>query len=185
VTAPDEGKPEEGPRAPVARPAIRMPWLKDDRPGSIRHPWSRSVLGAAIGLLLPFVWVLEVEECGSHESVELTGMDLVRQLEPEEPEVWGLVLAAALCLAAPWIAAAMVRVSHRLGVHVAGLVVSLLTSLFGTAMMFLTVFSHRTLRLAGNVALVLLVLLSVDAIVRFGLGLREWLEKRRAGTPDG
>lgn len=166
-----------------AAPAVRWPWLKDIRPRSARHPWSRSVLGVGILFLLPFVWVLEVEECGSHASVELTGDALFARFDTEAPETWVFFLAVVFCLAAPWIAAAMVREAPRFFAHVLGLLASLATSTVIGAMFFLSLFSTRVIRPAGYVVLTILVLLSVDALVRLVFSVQELVRSRRPRPP--
>lgn len=165
---------------PTASPAIRWPFLRDDRPASIRWPWSRSVLGGAIGLLLPFVWVVEASECGSHTTTELTGAALVRALPIQDPELWVTAVLVLLSLAAPWIAAGIVQQGPRLAVLVVGALGALVTTLFGAGMLLVTLFATRTLRPAGYVVLAILVLYALDALARLGFGVREWRAARRA-----
>lgn len=193
--APEDEQPSEASADATARPspseadprpassALRWPFLRDDRAPSIRWPWSRSVLGAAIGLLLPFVWVVEASECGSHATTELTGEALVRDLSTEDPALWVTAALVLFSLAAPWIAAGVVRQGPRLALHVVGALGALMTALFGAGMLLVTLFATRTLRAAGYLVVAILVAYLLDGLVRLGLGVREWRAERR--TRDG
>lgn len=133
---------------------------------------------------MPFVWAVETTECGAGTPRERTGADMLGTLAAAPIEdSWVPLLLALVCLAAPWLAAALVREGPRMAAHVVGALASLGTTLLGMALVGFTVFEARTLRPAGYLVVVLLTLVSVDGIARLVLAIKERLDRRPPRTP--
>ncbi|MDP3154637.1 MAG: hypothetical protein Q8N23_18305 [Archangium sp.] len=147
-------------------------------PRSTRRPWIRSGLMGLVPLLLPFVWVLELDACGHAVPLEkeLTGLMVFGRFDVE-----GWLLVAAVMLAAlitPYLAAKVSQLGSRVWLHVVGLVAAGLAGYVAFFGMFFTLFADRVVRGVGWVVLAAFALSFVDAVVRVVWSTQEWLRAR-------
>ena len=145
---------------------------------SSRQPFVRAGLMGLVPLLLPFVWILELDSCG-HAPTEtpITGLELVDKLHGD---VWAIFLPAVLvCVVTPFVALRLVAPLGRMLVHVLGLLAALLTGYAAGFVMFFSLFTNRTARGVGWLVIALFVASVIDAALRVVWSVREWWGLRR------
>lgn len=131
-----------------------------------------------VPLLLPFVWVLELDSCGHAVPLEkeITGLMVFGRFDVE-----GWLLLAAVMLVSvspPFLAAKISHLGHRVWLHVAGLVAAAVAgylSLFG---IFFALFADRVVRGVGWLVLAAFAVSLVDAVLRVVWSTQEWLRAR-------
>ena len=145
---------------------------------SHQRPWLRGALVSVTPLLLPFVWVLELDSCGGQTvQNELTGFTLFSKFELEFEALLFVVLAVMVLT--PFAANRLARAGHRVWVHLLGLVASGFAAWLMGLVLFFVIFRERVLRLPGGVVLALFGGALLDGVVRFGASVREWWATRR------
>ena len=148
-------------------------------PRSTRQPWVRTGLMGLVPLLLPFVWVLELDSCG-HAPVqtELTGTMVIGKFELEG---WAVALPVLLVLVlTPYLAARVAKPGLRVLVHVLGLIAALFAAWGAFFVMLFAIFSERVFYGVGWVVLGSFVGSIVDAVLRVIWSTLEWLRARAA-----
>ena len=130
-------------------------------------------------MLLPFVWVLELDSCGHAVPLEkeITGLMVFGRFDVE-----GWLLVAAVMLAAlitPYLAAKVSHLGSRVWLHVAGLVAAALAGYVAFFGMFFTLFADRVVRGVGWLVLAAFAGSFVDAVVRVVWSTQEWLRARK------
>lgn len=146
-------------------------------PRSTRQPWVRTGLMGLVPLLLPFVWVLELDSCG-HAPVqtELTGTMVIGKFELEG---WAVALPVLLVLVlTPYLAARVAKLGLRVLVHVLGLIAALFAAWGAFFVMLFTIFSERAFYGVGWVVLGSFVGSILDAVLRVIWSTQEWLRAR-------
>lgn len=154
-------------------------------PRSARHPWVRTGLMGLVPLLLPFVWVLDLDSCGHPVPVvtELTGTMVMGKFELEG---WAVVVPVLLVvLLTPWLAPRVPRLGLglRVLVHVLGLLAALLAAYGAFFAMLFAIFSERTFSGVGWIVVGSFVGSIVDAVLRVIWSTQEWL-RARAPAPS-
>jgi hypothetical protein len=147
-------------------------------PRSTRQPWVRSGLMGLVPLLLPFVWVLEINSCGNAApaTTEITGTMVVGHFELEG---WLLIVPVVLLvLLTPFAANRLAREGLRVLVHVLGLVATALAGWGATMAMLFTIFSEREAKGVGWVVLACFGGALLDALLRVVWSTQEWLKAR-------
>jgi hypothetical protein len=136
----------------------------------------------AILLLLPLPWLLETGSCGGERTVKtVTGAELVGELGP----AWWLILAVGLGTMVVVPALARGRsAGWALLLHLGGLVVTAGVLWVGWLILFLAIFTERTLKVGGWGVVTLLGLCGLDALARPVLAARTWWQGRRQGPDD-
>lgn len=131
-----------------------------------------------VTLLMPFVWVLDVDSCGhAPVATEFTGLELVKKLDVD---AWALVLPVLLvCVATPLLAVRLAHPVARLVTHLVGLVAAGFGAYAAVMVLFFTVFTHRTARGVGWLVLSLFAGSLLDALLRVAWAVQEWLAQRR------
>jgi hypothetical protein len=148
-------------------------------PRSTRHPWVRSGLMGLVPFLLPFVWVLETDSCGSHvpTTTEITGTAVIGRFELDG---WLVIVPVLLILLlTPFAANRLARVGLRVLVHVLGLVAAALAAWGASFAMLFTIFSDREAKGVGWLVLGCFGGSLLDALLRVVWSTREWLQARR------
>ena len=132
-----------------------------------------------VPLLLPFVWVLELESCGHAVPIEkeITGLMMFGRFDVEG---WLLVASVMLvALITPFLAMKLSHLGYRVWIHVAGLIAAGFAgygALFG---MFFALFADRVVRGVGWLVLACFLGSFVDAVVRVVWSTQEWLRARK------
>ncbi len=132
-----------------------------------------------VPLLLPFVWVLELDSCGHAVPLEkeITGLMVFGRFDVEG---WLLVTAVMLAaLLTPFLAMKLSHLGSRVWMHVAGLVaagVAGYVALFG---LFFALFADRVVRGVGWLVLAAFAGSFVDAVLRVVWSTQEWLRARK------
>ncbi|MFO0598200.1 MAG: hypothetical protein U0228_23050 [Myxococcaceae bacterium] len=149
---------------------------------SERLPGVRGGLFGLIALLAPFTWVLEVESCAGKPPVETeyTGTQLFAKFDADA--WWVLIPTLVLCVLAPFVAREIARPALKLTVHVTGLLASAFGVWFGAMLLTFAIFSERKPHKVGWLVTVLLVGVVLDALLRLGWSVREWLQSRAAAA---
>lgn len=145
---------------------------------SARAPWTRGVLMALWPLLLPLVWVTQIDSCEGHAptSIDLTGIDVFAHLDLEG---WlGFIACAVVMVATAPLAMRVARPAWRVGLHLLGLVASAFGLLLMSFLITFALFNARELRAAGLVVHVIFGLAVLDALLRVVWSIREWLRAR-------
>ncbi len=145
---------------------------------SARHPWVRTGLMGLVPVLLPFVWVLDLDSCGHPVPVatELTGTMVVGKFELEG---WAVVLPTLLVLVlTPYLAPRVAKLWLRVLVHVLGLIAALFAAWGAFFVMLFTIFSERVFFGVGWVVLGSFVGSILDAALRVIWSTQEWLRAR-------
>ena len=125
-------------------------------------------------LLLPFVWVLELDSCGHDIPLEkeLTGTMVLGKFELD---AWLVVLPVVLLVVlTPWLAPRVARLGLRVWVHVLGFLAALFAAYVGFFAMFFAIFSDREPRGVGWVVLGTFVGSVLDALLRVVWSTLEW-----------
>ena len=147
---------------------------------STRHPWVRTGLMGLVTLLLPFVWVLELDSCGHPVpmTTELTGAMVVGKFELQG---WMLVVPVLLLVVLPpYFALKIPRLGWRVLLHAVALVAALFAAWGAFMAMFFTLFTEREARGAGWVVLAAFAGSVLDASLRVVWSTQEWVRARRA-----
>lgn len=149
---------------------------------SNRVPWLRGSLLSFVPIVLPLVWVVEVDSCGSTpKSTELTGLELVQKFDFE---AWALVVPMLLiCLSTPFVARALASAGQRIAVHLTGLLATAFCVYAALMVMTFTIFSERLFRAPGAAVLVAFLASLADALWRFGWSIQEWRAARHEARP--
>ncbi len=148
-------------------------------PRSARVPWVRASLMGLWPLLLPFVWVLELDSCGHPIPLEteLTGRMVLGKFELE---AWMLAVPILLLVVlTPYLARWVQRLGLRVWVHVLGFIAAAFAAYLGFFAMFFTLFSDRRPWGMGWVVMGTFVDSFLDALLRVVWSTQEW---RRAKT---
>lgn len=135
-------------------------------------------------LLIPFVWVLEIDSCGNRPPIqnELTGKVVLGALEVE---AWLIVVPVLLVLIlTPFIANRLRRLGARVWVHLLGFAAALFSGWAAGFAMFFTIFREREARGAGWLVLAAFFGAVLDALWRLGSSFAEWRRARRAPDPQ-
>lgn len=133
-----------------------------------------------VPLLLPLVWVLEVDSCGGSVPTEkeITGTMVVGKFELEG---WAVIIPVVLAVVlTPFIAPRIEKLGWRVLVHVVGLAAALFAGWGAFFAMFFTIFSSRTAKGAGWLVLAAFVASLLDALLRAAWSTQEWLAARAA-----
>lgn len=135
-------------------------------------------------VLTPFVWIVDVSSCGGNGPVEkeLTGLALAGKGDVEFT-LW-TVAALVLCVALPFVAVKL-RAGHEVWLQLLGVAATGMFVWLASFMMFFTIFSERSPRPAGVLALLTLAAMAGDALLRFGLSVQQWWSTRTALRDDG
>lgn len=131
-----------------------------------------------VPLLLPFVWVLDLDSCGHQAPVatELTGTMVVGKFELEG---WAVVVPVLLVvLLTPYLAPRVTRLGLRVLVHVLGLLAALFAAYGAFFAMLFAIFSERTFYGVGWIVVASFVGSIVDAVLRVIWSTQEWLRSR-------
>lgn len=147
---------------------------------STRHPWVRTGLMGLVPLLLPFVWLLELDSCGHQVplATELTGVMVVGKLELQG---WMLVVPVLLLvLLPPYFASRIPRLGWRVLLHAVALLAALVAAWGAFMVMFFTLFTEREPRGVGWVVVAAFAGSVLDASLRVGWSTQEWVRARRA-----
>ncbi len=131
-----------------------------------------------VPLLLPFVWVLELDSCG-HAPVEtpLTGFELTSKLGLD---TWAVIVPVLLItVLTPFIARLFVRPLFRFLTHVVGLLATGFSGYAAFIVLLFTIFTDRMPRGFGWVIIALFVLSFLDAVLRVVWSVQEWVAARR------
>lgn len=148
---------------------------------SSRQPFVRAGLMGLVPLLLPFVWVLELDSCGhAPVATQLTGLELVGKFNGD---AWAITIPALLlCVGTPFLAARLAAPGWRLVVHLAGLVAAGFSAYAAAIVMFFTIFSSRSARGVGWLVVALFVGSLLDALLRVFWSVRELVVHRRESS---
>ncbi|MFT3713516.1 MAG: hypothetical protein QM817_38155 [Archangium sp.] len=143
------------------------------------RPWLRGAFVGLVPLFLPFVWVVELDSCGTVPTqTEFTGLQLVSKFEPE---FWALLIPVlAIAIAMPLIAARLIVPVHRLLFQVIGAIAAGFSTYLGLMMLFLAIFVERRAHGAGWVVVALWCGVTLDALYRVYFSLQEWRASRGA-----
>ena len=137
-----------------------------------------------VPLLLPFVWLLEIDSCGSSgipKTTEITGSMIVGTFDVEG---WLLIVPVLLVvLLTPFLAPRVQRLGWRVVVHVVGFVGAALAAYGAFFAMFFTIFYTREARGVGWIVIALFLGSLVDALLRLGWSLQEWRASRLKAEP--
>ena len=148
-------------------------------PRSTRQPWVRSALVGLVPLLLPFVWVLELDSCGQPavpRATDITGTMVVGKFELDG---WAVVIPVLLVVVlTPFLAPRIQRLGARVFVHALGLLATVFAAWGAFFAMLFTIFSERSPKGAGWLVLAAFAAAIIDAGLRFGWSLQEWLRSR-------
>ncbi len=131
-----------------------------------------------VPLLLPFVWVLELDSCGQPIPVatELTGTMVMGKFELEG---WAVVIPVLLVVVlTPFIAARVSLLGWRVLIHVLGLAASLFAGWGALLATLFSIFTERMFHGAGWVVIASFVGSIIDALLRVVWSLREWMRGR-------
>jgi hypothetical protein len=131
-----------------------------------------------VPLLLPFVWVLELDSCGHPVPLEteLTGVTVMGKFEVEG---WMVVVPVLLVVVLiPFLAPRVQRLGARVLLHALGVLATLFAGWGAVLAMLFTIFTDRTPRGLGWVVLGAFAASIVDAGLRFVWSLQEWLRAR-------
>lgn len=131
-----------------------------------------------VPFLLPFVWVLETDSCGSAVPTqsEITGTMVIGRFELNGWLV--IVPVLILVLLTPFAANTLERVGLRVLVHLLGLAAALLSGWGATFAMLFTIFSDRQAEGVGWLVLACFAGSVLDALLRVVWSTREWLQAR-------
>ena len=131
-----------------------------------------------VPLLLPFVWVLEVDSCGHAVPFEqeLTGATVVGKFEVDGWMVAVPVLLLVVLI--PFVAPRVQRLGLRVWLNALGVLATLFAAWSAFLVMLFTIFSERTPKGAGWLVIAAFTGSIVDAALRFGWSLQEWLKAR-------
>jgi hypothetical protein len=135
-----------------------------------------------VPLLVPFVWVLEIDSCGHSVPLEkeITGTMVV---EGFGLEAWMMSIPVLLAVVLiPYLAPRVQRLGLRVWLHVAGLVAAVLTGWTGFVIMHFAIFSERMVAGVGWLVLAAFAGSIVDALLRVVWSAQEWRAVRRAST---
>lgn len=148
---------------------------------SNRLPWLRGGLFGPVPLLLPFIWVLELNSCGGNtQTSEYTGLEVIAKFDAE---FWALFLPVlAFSVVMPVVAARLIVPVHRLLFHVIGALGALFAGYLAAMVLFFAIFAERRAQGVGWLVLALFGAAVLDALLRVGWSFREWRESRKAGT---
>ena len=151
---------------------------------SNRVPWLRGSLLSFVPVVLPLVWVVEVDSCGSSpKSTELTGLELVKKFDLE---AWAVVVPAVLiAISAPFVARASSGLGQRMAVHVVGLLATGFSGYAALMVMTFTIFSERVFRAPGAAVMTAFIASFGDALWRLGWSIREWRTASRPRRGEG
>ncbi|MBL8915140.1 MAG: hypothetical protein JNM17_30830 [Archangium sp.] len=146
---------------------------------SNRRPWLRGGLFGPVPLLLPLVWVVELNSCGgSTQTTEFSGLELLAKFDAE---FWALFLPfLSISIAMPLFAARLIVPLHRMLFHVIGFVAALFTGYLAFMVLFFAIFTERRAQGAGWLVLALFTGACVDALYRLFWSVQEWRETRKA-----
>ncbi len=133
-----------------------------------------------VPLLLPFVWILELDSCGHPvpRETEITGTMVVGKFELEG---WLVVIPVLLAvILTPYFAVKIPKPEWRVVVHIAGFAAALLAGWGAFFAMFFTIFAERMARGVGWVVIAALAGSIIDALLRVVWSIQEWLAARTA-----
>lgn len=148
---------------------------------SNRWPWLRGGLFGPVPLLLPFIWVLEVNSCGGNtQTTEYTGLELISKFDAE---FWALFFPGlAFSVVMPVVAARLIVPVHRLLFHLIGALGALFTGYLGFMVLFFAIFAQRRAQGVGWLVLALFSAAGLDALLRVAWSFQEWRDARKAST---
>lgn len=149
---------------------------------SNRVPWLRGSLLSFVPVVLPLVWVVELDSCGSSpKSTELTGLELVKKFDVE---AWAVVVPALLlAISTPFVARALSGLGQRMAVHVVGLLATAFNVYAALMVMTFSIFTERIFRAAGAAVMTAFVASFGDAIWRLVWSIQEWRAARVSPSP--
>ena len=133
-----------------------------------------------IPLLLPFVWVLDLDSCGHPVplATELTGVMVMGKFELD---AWMVVVPVlVLVVLAPYVATKIPRLGWRVLLHSLSLLAAGFAAWGAFMSMLFTIFSEREPRGAGWVVLGAFAGSMLDASLRLVWSTQEWVQARRA-----
>lgn len=151
-------------------------------PRSTRRPGIRSGLMGLVSLLLPFVWVMELDSCGHAVPLEkeITGLMVFGRFDVEG---WLLVASVLLVmLGTPFVAAKISQLGYRVWLQVTGLLAAGLAGYVALFGMFFALFADRVVKGVGWLVIAAFVGSFIDAVLRVVWSTQEWLRARATSS---
>lgn len=146
---------------------------------SNRRPYLRGGLFGPVPLLLPLVWVLELNSCGgSTQTTEYTGLEVIAKFDAEFWAVFVPVLTISIAM--PLIATKLIVPLHRMVFHGLGALAAIASAYLAFLVMFFAIFSERRAQGAGWVVLSLFTAAAIESLVRLWFAISEWRASRKA-----
>jgi hypothetical protein len=127
-----------------------------------------------VPLLLPFVWVLELDSCGHDVPLEkeITGTMIVGRFEVD---AWLVVVPVVLLvILTPFFAAKVPKLGWRVVLHGAGFLATLFAGYGAFFAMFFALFVERVPRASGWVVLSAFIASIIDGLLRLIWSVQEW-----------
>ena len=144
---------------------------------SAQNPWVRGGLMGLVPLLLPFVWVLELDSCGnSLTTTEITGTMMFGKFDVEGWLVVVPVLLAVIVI--PFLAPRIPKLGWRVVLHGLGFFAAFFAGYCAFFVMFFSLFTERMAKGAGWVVLGTFAASLLDALFRLIWSTQEWLRAR-------